>query len=150
MALNSNHLTLTQGPVTFTVDATAAIGDLVCAADQPAEVTDQFEVQLLCLSDEPMIPERRYHLRLGARDASASINAPKYKLNPSTFEQLAAKTLVKDDISVCSLSVNHRMPFDAFSDNRATGAFKFVDRDSGSQVGIGVIKFALRRTANIH
>jgi bifunctional enzyme CysN/CysC len=33
-------------------------GDVVSAADSPAEVADQFECTLVWMSDEPMLPGR--------------------------------------------------------------------------------------------
>jgi len=40
--------------------------------------------------------------------------------------------------------------FDAYADNRATGAFILIDRYTNATVGAGMIDFGLRRAANIH
>src|SRR5690606_16988586 len=40
--------------------------------------------------------------------------------------------------------------FDAFKENRATGAFVLIDRLTNATVGAGMILHPLRRAANIH
>ena len=40
--------------------------------------------------------------------------------------------------------------FDAYNDNRETGAFILIDRYTNATVGAGMISFGLRRAANIH
>ena len=42
------------------------------------------------------------------------------------------------------------MPFDTYGENRETGGFILIDRISNATVGAGMIRFPLRRAANIH
>jgi bifunctional enzyme CysN/CysC len=42
------------------------------------------------------------------------------------------------------------VPFDAYADNRTTGAFILIDRATNETVAAGMIEFALRRATNIH
>jgi bifunctional enzyme CysN/CysC len=51
---------------------------------------------------------------------------------------------------VCNLSVARPVAFDAYVDNRETGAFILIDRYSNETVAAGMIDFALRRATNIH
>src|SRR5690606_24414555 len=41
-------------------------GDVLCAADDPAGLADQFEATLVWMADEPMLPGRPYLVKLGA------------------------------------------------------------------------------------
>ena len=41
------------------------------------------------------------------------------------------------------------MPFDSYSENRETGSFILIDRLSNATVGAGMIRFPLRRAANL-
>ena len=45
-------------------------GDVLVAADDPPQVADQFEVALVWMADEPMIPGRAYWLKLGTQTVS--------------------------------------------------------------------------------
>jgi bifunctional enzyme CysN/CysC len=125
-------------------------GDVLAAVDALPEVADQFEANVVWMSDEPMLPGRPYLLKVGARTVSASFAAPKYKVNVNTLEHLAARTLELNEIGVCNLSLDRSIAFDAYDANRDTGGFIVIDRLTNATVGAGMLHFALRRSHNIH
>jgi bifunctional enzyme CysN/CysC len=125
-------------------------GDIISAADAPAEVADQFECSLVWMADEPMLPGRQYLLKLGTRTVTATVTEPKYKVNVNTLEHLAAKTLELNEIGVCNIALDRPVAFDAYEVNRDTGGFILIDRLSNNTVGAGMLHFALRRAHNIH
>jgi bifunctional enzyme CysN/CysC len=125
-------------------------GDVISAADAPAEVADQFECSIVWMADEPMLPGRPYLLKLGTRTVSASVTEPKYKVNVNTMEHLAAKQLELNEIGVCNIALDRAVPFDAYQANRDTGGFILIDRLTNNTVGAGMLHFALRRAHNIH
>jgi len=125
-------------------------GDVISAADAPAEVADQFECTLVWMAEEPMLPGRGYLLKLGTRTTNATITEPKYKLNVNTMEHLAAKTLDLNEIGVCNIALDRVVPFDPYARNRDGGGFILIDRMTHHTVGAGMLHFALRRAHNIH
>ena len=125
-------------------------GDVICKAESPAEVADQFECTVVWMAEEPLLPGRPYLLKLGTRTVSATITEPKYKVNVNTMEHLAAKQLELNEIGVCNLALDRPVPFDAYGVNRDTGGFILIDRMTNSTVGAGMLHFALRRAHNIH
>lgn len=125
-------------------------GDLISAAASPAEVANQFETTILWMADEAMLPGRPYLMKIGPLTVQATITAPKYRINVNSFEHVAATKLDLNEIGVCNVAIDRRIAFDAYSDNRDTGGFILIDRLSNATVGMGLIHFALRRSANIH
>ena len=125
-------------------------GDVISAADAPAEVADQFECSIVWMADEAMLPGRPYLLKIGTRTVGATITEPKYKVNINTLEHLAAKKLELNEIGVCNIALDRQVAFDAYSVNRETGGFILIDRLSNNTVGAGMLHFALRRAHNIH
>jgi bifunctional enzyme CysN/CysC len=125
-------------------------GDIIAAADAPAEVADQFETTIVWMGEEPLLPGRPYWLKLGAKTVSATVTEPKYKINVNTLEHLAAKRLELNEIAVCNLSLDQPVAFDPYTENHDTGGFILIDRISNGTVGAGMIRFALRRAQNIH
>jgi bifunctional enzyme CysN/CysC len=125
-------------------------GDVICAADDPAGVADQFETTLIWMDDAPMLPGRPYLVKLGASSVGASFGPPKYAIDVDSFDHLAAKTLELNGIGVVNVSLDRAVPFDAYADNRDMGGFIVVDRYSNRTVGAGLVHFALRRSQNIH
>ncbi|WP_091743063.1 sulfate adenylyltransferase subunit CysN [Phenylobacterium immobile] len=125
-------------------------GDVLAAADSPPEVADQFETTLVWMSDEPLLPGRPYWLKIGTKLTSAQVTDIKYKVNVNTLEHLAGKTLELNEIAVCNLSVDQPIAFDPYDQGKDTGGFILIDRMTNGTVGAGMIRFALRRSHNIH
>jgi len=125
-------------------------GDVISHADNPAEVADQFEVTLVWMSEDAMLPGRPYLMKIGTRSASATLTELKYKVNVNTLEHLAARTLELNEIGVCNVALDRPVTFDPYSVNRETGGFILIDRMTNNTVGAGMLHFALRRAHNIH
>ena len=68
-------------------------GDVICTANDPVEVSDQFEVEILWMSDEPMLPGRPYLFKSITKTVPGTLDELKYKVNVNTMEHVAAKTL---------------------------------------------------------
>ena len=125
-------------------------GDVIAAAGDPPESSDQFETTLIWMADEPALPGRSYWLKLGAKTVSATITDVKYKINVNTLEHIAGKVLELNEIAVCNLSLDQLVAFDAYDANPDMGGFILIDRASNATVGAGLIHFALRRAQNVH
>ena len=125
-------------------------GDMLADATDPPGVADQFEAQIVWMSETEMLPGRSYLMKIGTRTAGVSLAHPKYKVNVNTLERLAAKTLELNEIGVCNLNVDRPIAFDPYDANRDTGGFILIDRRTNNTVGAGMIHFALRRADNVH
>jgi bifunctional enzyme CysN/CysC len=125
-------------------------GDLICGADSPASVADQFEATVVWMSEDEMLPGRPYLLKIGAKTVGATVAPPKYKINVNTLEHLAAKTLHLNEIGTCNLNLDQAIAFDPYQSNRDTGGFILIDRFTNETIGAGLLHFALRRSQNIH
>jgi bifunctional enzyme CysN/CysC len=125
-------------------------GDMLSAADAPPAVADQFEADIIWMSEEPMLPGRPYLLKIGAKTVGATITKPKYKINVNTLERLATMTLELNEIGVCNLHLDQVIAFDPYEQNRDTGGFILIDRLTNDTIGAGLLHFALRRSQNIH
>jgi bifunctional enzyme CysN/CysC len=125
-------------------------GDVITAAARPAQVADQFAAHLLWMGDAPLLPGRPYWLRIGARTVSASITEIKHRIDVNNQDQLAAKHLSLNEVGYCNLHLDQAVPFEAYADNKALGAFILIDRQTNATVGAGTLDFALRRAGNIH
>lgn len=125
-------------------------GDVICAGDAPAEVSDQFQVRLLWMNDQGMLPGRKYLLKIGAKTVTATVNSPKHSIDVNTLEEKPAKTLELNEVGVTTISLDQRIAFDPYSLSRETGGFILIDRLTNDTVAMGTIDFALRRAENIH
>ena len=125
-------------------------GDVISAANAPAEVADQFETVVVWMHDDPLLVGRQYWLKSGGNTVPTQVTDLKYKVNVNTMEHVAAKTLALNEIGVANISIDRPIAFDPYAENRETGGFILIDRMTNATVGAGMIHFALRRAHNIH
>jgi len=127
----------------------ASRGDVLCDADHPCEITDQFAAHLVWMAEEEMIPERQYLLKIGTQTVGAGITDLRHKINVNTLEQTAAKTLALNEIGYANFALDQAIAYDAYEENGETGAFILIDRYTNATVGAGMISFGLRRATNL-
>jgi bifunctional enzyme CysN/CysC len=144
-AINGESITLT-----LTDEIDISRGDVICSAQDPAGLADQFEASIAWMSEEPMLPGRSYLVKLGASTVGAAISKPKYVVEVNTLEHLVAKTLRVNEVGVCTLTLDRAVAFDPYSENRDMGSFIVIDRLSNQTIAAGTLHFALRRSQNIH
>jgi bifunctional enzyme CysN/CysC len=125
-------------------------GNVIASASDPAELSDQFEARVLCLSQHHLVAGRSYLFNLHTCQALATITAIKHQVDVKLGTHLAARFLGLNDIGVVNLSLDRPVPFEAYDLCRRMGSFILVDRLNNQTVGAGMIDFALRRAANIH
>ena len=125
-------------------------GDMIVDAAAPAEIADQFRATIVWMQDTEMLPGRNYILRTETASYVTSLAKPRHRLNVNDYTEAPADTLRLNDIGDCNLSLDRQMAFDAYSDNRSTGSFILIDPKTNATAGAGMIKYALRRSQNIH
>jgi bifunctional enzyme CysN/CysC len=152
--LSTNDLdqAVTDQAVTLTLDREIDLsrGDLIVAADAPCEVSDQFEAELVWMDNEPGYVGRRYSFQLGTSQANASLTDIKFKYDVNTFEQLSGRELAFNEIANVQITLDAEIPFEAYTTCPGLGAFVLIDRYTNATVAAGMIRFALRRSSNVH
>jgi len=135
--------------LTFTDPVDCARGDVLVAADDAPEVADQFEVRLLWLGAQDLMPGRSYGLKLHSKQVAATVTAIKYRVDIDTGARLAAKTLAANEIAVVNVSLSEPVVFAPYVTNRTLGGCIWMDKHACDTVGVGMLVFALRRSTNI-
>ncbi len=125
-------------------------GDVLSAAAAPMQVADQFEATLVWMDAAPMLRGRSYLMKLATSTASATIAPLKFKVNINTLEHVPADKLEQNEIGVCDLELDRAIAFEPYATSRDLGGFILIDRLTNNTVGAGQIRFALRRSQNIH
>jgi bifunctional enzyme CysN/CysC len=128
----------------------ASRGDVIASASHPVESADQFEADLLWMSQHPLLPGRPYTALIHSKSASISITHIKHHLDINTGAHLAGKTLSLNEIAIVNVSFDRPVPFAPYKENKRLGAFIVIDKLTNETVGAGMIHFALRRAVNIH
>ena len=125
-------------------------GDMLVTADKPADIADQFRATIIWMDQREMLPGRAYIMKTEGRSATATLAKPRFRINVNNYEQQPVDTLALNDIASCNISLDRAIAFDSYETNRTTGSFILIDPETNATAGVGMIKFALRRSQNIH
>ena len=141
--------------LTLAEEVDCSRGDVIADAADPPQAADQFEATLVWFDEEPLVPGRGYWIKLGTQTATATVQHPKYQVNVSTLEHLAAPTLELNAIGVAELLCDRDLVFEPYTvegaaPNRVLGGFILIDKLTNATVAAGMLHFALRRASNIH
>jgi bifunctional enzyme CysN/CysC len=136
--------------ITLADEVDIARGDILVAMRDRPQVADQFAAHVVWMGNEQLLPGRSYLMKINHSTVTATVTELKHKLDINSFSKTAAKTLALNEIGVCNVSASRSIAFDAYNDNRTTGAFILIDRYTNETVAAGMIDFALRRATNVH
>ena len=136
--------------ITLNDEIDVSRGDTIAVSTDPCAESDQFQSRILWMNDNPMIPGRQYIFKSNTQTTTLTLGKLKHRIDVNTLNHLPAKTLELNEIGVCNISLDKRIAFDPYDDNRTMGGFIVIDRLSNNTFGMGLIDFALRRSENIH
>ncbi|NNA93439.1 sulfate adenylyltransferase subunit CysN [Pseudomonas gessardii] len=128
----------------------ASRGDILARADQPLEITDQFEATLVWMHDEPGLIGRAYEIKLANQWASVSLTTLKHRVDVNTQAHESCRQLQLNDIAVANLALSKPLVFDTYAQSHTLGGFILVDKYSHATVAAGMIRHNLRRAQNVH
>ncbi len=128
----------------------ASRGDILARADQPLEITDQFEATLVWMHEEPGLIGRAYEIKLANQWASVSLTTLKHRVDVNTQAHESCRQLQLNDIAVANLALSKPLVFDTYAQSHTLGGFILVDKYSHATVAAGMIRHNLRRAQNVH
>ena len=135
--------------LTLADEIDVARGDVLAHPDARPAVDDGFAANLIWMSDEPLRFGRSYFLKLGTRTVPATVSALAYRLDINTFAQDQAPTLRLNEVGLATIAANAPLAFDPYADNKVTGAFILIDRETNQTVAAGMVAESLRRATNV-
>nr|WP_246505388.1 sulfate adenylyltransferase subunit CysN [Coralloluteibacterium stylophorae] len=127
-----------------------ARGDVIAAAADPVQVADGFAVRLLWMDDAPLLPGRRYLMKLGTRSVPASVGEIRHRVDVNTQQEIAARRLELNEVGLCHLVAEAPVAYAPFVRDRTLGGFILIDRETNATAAVGTIEHALRRAENVH
>ena len=125
-------------------------GDIICKKDSIVESADQFNINMIWMSEENCFPGRSYIAKIHNNSSSIKILDIKKIYNVNTLEHSPGKQLDLNDVAEVTISLNKNVPFMSYQENKNMGSMIIIDPISNQTIGVGMINFALRRAQNIH
>ncbi len=136
--------------ITLTDEVDCSRGDVIAAAGDPPEASDQFCSTLVWMDETALKPGRGYWLKLGSQMVTATVQQPKYEIDVNSLDHLAARTLELNSIGVAEFATDRPITFEPYAKSRDLGGFILIDKFTNATVAAGMIEFSLRRAQNVH
>jgi bifunctional enzyme CysN/CysC len=114
-------------------------GDMIVGPHEGPTVTRSLEATLCWMSERPLKPGQRLHIKHTTRSARATIQAIHDRTDVDTLERVPAESLELNDIGHITLSTSAPLMVDTYRRNRTTGSFILIDPDTNDTVGAGMV-----------
>lgn len=114
--------------ITLTEQIYVSRGEIMSHVDTPPEVSTKLRVNLFWLGKRPMVPGKRYKLKLATTETEVTIDEIHRILDASDLSTSISKQAVeRHDVADLVLRTRHQIAFDPAGDLEATGRFVIVD-----------------------
>ena len=149
---NSMKSAVAGQSITLTINREIDIsrGDIIVPISDPCELSDQFQLNLVWMGNEPGYVGRSYLMQTGAVLVNAQITQIKHKISINTFENLSASKLELNELYLITIKTDKLIPYEKYELCSSLGGAILIDRISNQTVAAGMFQFALRRAKNIY
>ena len=123
-------------------------GEMLVHPDNVPMIGRNFEAMLVWMDEEKMDMEKSFFLKQTTNTSRTRIDNIEYKVDINTMEHLSIENgrLKKEDVPMqlnqiakVVLTSSKELFFDAYSDNKATGAFILIDPITNNTSAVGMI-----------
>ena len=137
--------------ITLTIDKEidTSRGDILCSKNSSVDMADQFNVNVIWMSEDKGFTGRTYLAKIHNISTSIKIMNIKKIYDVNTLEFTAGNELKLNDVAEISISFNKTVPFSTFKENKILGSLIIIDPINNQTMGMGMINFSLRRSQNI-
>jgi bifunctional enzyme CysN/CysC len=115
-------------------------GDVVVSEDAPTAAVDRVEATLIWMSEEAMVPNRPYWLKIGTRTVSAYVRGNGATVDLGTMQRREGIGLGLNDIGRVEIELDRQIPVVRYSENRQLGGFILIDKMSNATAAAGLIE----------
>jgi sulfate adenylyltransferase subunit 1 len=120
-------------------------GDMIVHTNSIPSVSDNLEVMLVWMDEQPMSIGRTYNIKRATSVIAGSFEKINYKVDVNSFERIQVEELGLNDIASCRMALTRPIALDFYTQNRLTGSFIVIDRMTNNTVGAGMIVGLSRR-----
>ncbi|MDR1378377.1 MAG: adenylyl-sulfate kinase [Synergistaceae bacterium] len=135
--------------ISLTKETDISRGNFLSDARVVSDVTDHFRAVVVWMSENRLFPGREYLLKISNRTVLATVTEIRGKTSVETLSIEPAKTLAMNEIGIGNIKTGTPIVYEPYTENRELGGFILIDRVTNDTVGAGMIRYSLRRAANV-
>ena len=114
-------------------------GEMIVRPDNVPNVGRYFETMLVWMDEQPMDRNKQFFLKHNTNTTRATLDAINYRVDVNTMEHLEGSDFKLNEIGSVNITTAKTLYFDAYKDNKATGAFILIDPITNNTSAVGMI-----------
>lgn len=114
-------------------------GEMIVRLDNLPNIGRYFQTMLVWMDEEPMNRSKQFFLKHNTNTTRATIDDVLYRVDVNTMEQLQGLDLKLNEIGCVNITTAKTVFFDAYKQNKATGAFILIDPITNNTSAVGMI-----------
>ena len=115
-------------------------GEMLVKPDNLPFIGRHIQSKLVWMDEEPMDRSKQFFLKANTNTTRATISAIDYRIDVNTMEHLEGKDFKLNEIGQVQITTAKTLFFDAYKQNRATGAFILIDPITNNTCAVGMIE----------
>lgn len=121
-------------------------GEMIVKQGCLPKSSKEFNATVVWMHEDELEPGREYYIKHGTKVTTGHATKVDLRYNINTMEQIDATQLALNEIGLVNFEVAETLHFDAYDENKLTGAFIIIDRLSNITVGAGMMNNAIEET----
>jgi sulfate adenylyltransferase large subunit len=113
-------------------------GDMIAGGDNPS-MARTFEATMVWFDSRPLNQMHDYLVKHASHVVPARVEQVNHRVSVNTLETGHANGLSMNEIGVVRIATAKPLFFDRYQDNRGTGSFILIDRETNATAGAGMI-----------
>ncbi|WP_127956516.1 sulfate adenylyltransferase subunit CysN [Serratia microhaemolytica] len=122
-------------------------GDLLVAADDPLQPAQCALVEVVWMSEQPLVAGQRFDIKLAGKKTRARVTTLRYQVDINSLTQHQSEQLPLNGIGLVELLFDEPLALDSYRQNSDTGGLIFIDCLSNVTVGAGLVQQAISGTS---
>jgi len=114
-------------------------GEMIVHPDNLPNIGRYFQTMLVWMDEEPMDRGKQFFLKHNTNTTRATIDEVLYRVDVNTMEQLSGEDFKLNEIGCVRITTAKTLFFDAYKQNKATGAFILIDPITNNTSAVGMI-----------
>ena len=114
-------------------------GEMIVRPDNLPDIGRYFQTMMVWMDEEPMNRSKQFFLKHNTNTTRATISEICYRVDVNTMEQLPGTDFKLNEIGCVCITTAKTLFFDAYSRNKATGAFILIDPITNNTSAVGMI-----------
>lgn len=114
-------------------------GEMIVRPDNLPDIGRYFQAMMVWMDEEPMNRSKQFFLKHNTNTTRATIDEVCFRVDVNTMEQLPGSDFKLNEIGCVCITTAKTLFFDAYSRNKATGAFILIDPITNNTSAVGMI-----------